>query len=240
MNMTFFLQIVYTLDEVVTTTLAGQPIGPEKPTIAPTDPPTTKITTTLMVDDAANGCCDKHLIDINYFNPAGLATDPEVELVQYGTNAGLGGRHKYSADISGTNFFSQATGVGNTIFLIPYEHQTDPSACGTSKDVTWMLFIGSSEDDFTWHTSTCADTTAAEDADTVVVLSKVTEDNRTGSVCPLDITNTWSNIQGEDTYKFYCGDFTTTTSEFTQECISINGNFTIIWEIFSMTHSKSE
>ena len=207
-------------EEVVTTTLAGQPIGPDKPTIAPTDPPTTKITTTLMVDDSADGCCDKHLIDINYFNPAGFATDPGIELIQYGTNAGLDGRHKYSADISGTTFVSLATGVESTVFLIPYEHQTDPAACGSSRDITWMLFIGKSEDDFTWHTSTCADSTAAENSDTIVVLSKVTEDKRNGSVCPLDITNAWSHIQGEDTYKLYCGDFTTTTSEFTQECIS--------------------
>ena len=145
-----------------------------------------------MSDDAFDGCCDQHLIDINLLVGSGQPADVGVPLVQYGTNEDLGGKHKYVADLTGTGFASQSkdNGFGSKVFLVPYEHQINSANCGSSTDVHWGLFFADADTDLIWHTPTCATHLGSN----VVLIAENVEMQQMNVKCPLDIMSTWQPV----------------------------------------------
>ena len=190
--------VTTTAEVVATTTEAPVETTQAPATLAPLPKPT------AMVDDAFDGCCDNHLIDINLLVGSGQPADIGVQLVQYGTNDALGGKHKYSADLTGTGFGSQSkdNGFGSKVFLVPYEHQVNPANCGSSTDVHWAMFFADSDQDLIWHSVSCATHIGAN----VQIITENIELPEMAIKCPLDIMSSWSPVPDSQTYDFYCGD----------------------------------
>ena len=192
-------EVVATTTEVVATTTEAPVETTQAPaTLAPKPRPT------AMSDDAIDGCCDNHLIDINLLVGSGQPADIGVQLVQYGTNIDLGGKHKYMADLSGTGFGSQSkdNGFGSKVFLVPYEHQVNPDNCGSSTDIKWLMFFADSDQDLVWHTESCATHFGAN----IQVITENVEMTQMNIKCPLDVESDWSPKPDSQTYDFYCGD----------------------------------